>query len=213
VATPLPGQIGVLATRTFVGPQDFPPADYPAYGLVVFPDLTTASSRDRYINVCEAYWAALVAVPYSSLPPEKQMVTVWPVHNESLADKINNQPMGPACATAVDEYDLATALAAIGEAGTLKKIMGRGPFLLAWSPAFSKGKDGVPVLFLDLSGAVTQQQFLDYFNKWRDDIQENPELWKAPTGWSLEAVRLKFQEFADATGGQIISFITGSKNE
>jgi hypothetical protein len=64
------------------------------------------------------------------------------------------------------------------------------------------------VLVLNLSGATTEAQFVNYFRKWKKDIQENPQLWN-DDGWSLESVRLKFQEFLDSTGTQLLSFRTG----
>ncbi len=207
---------GITATRTFVGPEDYPPHEFAAYGVVAFPTLSTTATRKRYLAACQAYWATFVEASQSSVPFEQQMVTVWPVDSIYVAKEFvntKNADVSSGCNKAVDEYSLKTGQLAIKQAaGALKsKFSGAGPYLLAWAPSSNKGANNVPVLVLDLSSAEEEEHFKYYFSKWRDDIQEDLSLWIELDGWSIEKARAKFRDFLDTAGVQLIKFITAGK--
>ncbi|MEC5323894.1 PRC-barrel domain-containing protein [Aurantimonas sp. A3-2-R12] len=204
--------ISILATRTFVGPHDVPPTATAAYGIVAFPNLAMPTTRARYLAVCHAYWAAMQESSGATAPVREQMVTVWPVQSERIAEEIisDNDMLG-GCQSAVDRYDLGTGQLAIRHAnvGRQPALRGIGPYLLAWSPSSAKGDAGVPILLLDLSGATNETQFLDYFTTWKNQIELRPELWDENDGWWLEEIRRRFSEFSDETGGPFITFWMG----
>jgi hypothetical protein len=96
-------------------------------------------------------------------------------------------------------------LTAIKEAEATKaglRLLGSGPFLLGWAPSGEKGKKDALVLAVDLSGANTNEHYLEYFREWRDDIERRPEVWN--NGWSLEKLRLAIRDWADKTGTMLL---------
>jgi hypothetical protein len=177
------------ASRAFVGPEGFPPVNYAAYGIVAWPALATPETEARSLLVCAAYYAALPSATDLNLPRAEQMLTVWPVRDARLADALStNQDQGEVCPLAVSNYDLLTGLRAIADARHAGvTLTGRGPYLLAWSPAYSKGQPDALVLAADLSNVRTAEQFLEYFVNWRDRIQTNPALWRS-RHWSIENI-------------------------
>jgi hypothetical protein len=195
----------IRTTRNFFAPHDIPPLTFAAYGIVAFPQKSNSETLRRYISICEAYVATLPAVSESTAPLDKQMVTVWPLDNASLAARLNEQ--GEAvCKEAVEHYDLPTALIALREARTQeqKEFSGRGPYLLAWAPSWSKGKRGAIVLIADLSSATTPQQYLSHFQKWRQDIEQNPEVWQRGSFSEANLVTV-IRNWADKWGTVILS--------
>jgi hypothetical protein len=160
----------------------------------------------RLVSICEAYIATLPPVSESTAPIGEQMVTVWPVENPSLAGRLNAQDDSASlCQEAVEYYDLSTALIALKEARTQehKALSGEGPYLLAWAPSSQKGKIGSLVLIFDLSEATTTEHYLSYFQKWRDDIEQNPQLWR--NGWSESGLTTVIRNWADKWGTMILS--------
>jgi hypothetical protein len=195
----------ILTTRDFLGPHDIPPVKFAAYGIVAFPQKAISATLQRYMWTCQAFVASLPPVSSTLAPVEKQMVTVWPVDNSSLAARLNDQ--GEAvCKEAVEHYDLSTGLIAIKEARTQERIglSGEGPYLLAWAPSSLKGQKGAIVLIADLSSATTPQHFLSYFQKWREDIEQNPSLWRTG-GWSEATLITVIRNWADKWGPLILS--------
>jgi hypothetical protein len=168
----------VLPSRAFLPPHDIPPEDFAAYGIVAFPQKATSSTIRRHISICKAFVATLPSTSLAKVPPEQQMVTVWPVDSASISATLSESE--PDCKVAVDRYDLPTALTALKESRTRERtaFSGEGPYLLAWSPASTKGNKDALVLIGDLSDARTHVDFLNRFRAWRDEIEKKPELWR-----------------------------------
>ena len=193
------------ASRSFFGPHTYPPAGFAAYGIVAFPARAMQETRERYRTACRAYIAALPSPGELSVPPQAQMVTVWPVETDALAaDLMQRRPPEEACDEAVDSYHLPTALGAINQAAQRHRLNGDGPFLLAWAPPSSKGEPDAPVLVADLSHAVTSADFVDRFRRWRSDIETQPDLWR--NGWSVAGLRLVVRAWADKYGPTVLRF-------
>lgn len=200
----------VRTSRSFLGPHEFPPEAFAAYGIVAFPARSvTEVARERHLDACRAYVATLPTPTELSVPPEEQMVTVWPVDDPQLGGELTDRTDAALCDTAVARYHLATALSALAHArlaggGTLR---GRGPFLLAWSPSSQKGSEDALVLVADLSSATSYEHFEDYFRHWREEIEQSPELWER--GWSLSLVRTRIRDWVDRWGPAILTLRGG----
>lgn len=197
---------GVQASRAFFEPHNFPPVSFLAYGIFAFPERAISGTRDRHLMFCEAYLASLPHVVELDIPRREQMVTVWPVNTKELANELNESAEANRviCEKAVDGYHLPTAQKALADAKrTGTNVDGRGPYLLAWSPASSKGEPDTVVLRADLSGLTNHEQALEVMRGWRTDIQQNPELWQE--GWSVESLRIKIRNWADRYGAEILA--------
>jgi hypothetical protein len=210
--------VRVRASRLFAGREQYPPKDFPAYGLVAFPSLPTPHDHERYLLVCEAYAATLPHADDPAMVPRKeQMVTVWPVRSADTADALNGSALDAVgatgvCNVAVVAYDLVVAQQAIKEAELCAgiRLWRRGPYLLAWSPGKTKGSRDAPVLVADLSEKATLDDLKAVFVKWANDIEKNPELWREGEGWSVDKVRTLIREWADRWGPSILSFVSGA---
>jgi hypothetical protein len=199
----------ILASRIFVGPHDFPPEAYAAYGIVAFPSLAIPETRERFKLACQAYVASLPLPSELTVDIKQQMVTVWPVDDPKPLVLIPKLGDKDTCEYAVEHYHLATALTALKQArvATGRDLDGRGPYLLAWSPADQKGKQDALVLILDLSELSTAQHFLTEFEAWREKIEDDPSLWKG--GFSLERTRLAIKYWVDRVGKKILTLGSG----
>ena len=201
------------ATRLFVGPSEYPPERFAAYGLVAFGSKAVATSEGRYRLACEAYVSAITNAQEVRTPYSSQMVTVWPVETDKQGIFLSRpqSDLGSACESAVKHYDLRRSIEGMKQARIQTKMAfdGEGPYLIAWSPATDRGKSDVAVLVADLSGATTSEQFREYFRHWRNDVESKPELWR--NGWSVEKVRLVVRDWADKWGPAILSIAAGSK--
>lgn len=199
------GYTGVLASRTFAQPHDIPPVLYKAYGIVAFPALATADTKDRFRSVCAAYLATLPASSEVDTDVTNQMVTVWPVNSSDIVAKLATLDPDRTCQAATENYNLATALTALKEAKSagVRHLDDRGPYLLAWSPASAKGQRRTLVLVLDLSSASTIERFKEQLSAWRERIEQDPELWE--DGFSLAALRDKIRYWVDHLGAQLLS--------
>lgn len=205
----------VRASRIFAGPEQIPPADFPAYGIVAFTSRPFDAERERHQMLCRAYLAALPRPDELGVALEQQMVTVWPVDDDELADQLNATRDPSVCDDAIDHYALARGLAAIRAVDDRQvRETNRGPYLLAWAPGDAIGwvPDGgaivdpsAPVLVVDLSDVSTAEQARATFILWRTDIEANPQLWQR--GWDLERLRSWLQLAADRVGMQIFSLI------
>lgn len=176
-----------FATRTFAGPSQVPPAEYRAYGLVVFKTRPSKFNRDRFMMICDAYASALAHASEVDVPKEEQMVTVWPVSRDDVADRLNPLPAASACDTAVDNYGLVQAqnalrildrYAAAADDGDAYDTGGRGPFLVAWTPGARIARPDSVALLVDLSHVDDPQHALKMMTLWHDKIQDNPDLWQ-----------------------------------
>lgn len=198
------------ASRLFAGPNQYPPYDFAAYGILAFRSRATSFDRDRYLMLCEAYLAVFPHVTELLLPRSQQMVTVWPIVNDSSASVLNLAPREEVCETAVAKYGLVAALEALADASRAgADVDDRGPYLLAWSPSINKGKSDVLVLVTDLSNVTTFDQALSRLLRWRSDILSDPKIWS--NGWNIERVRVKIREWADRFGPKIMLLFGGQK--
>ncbi len=191
------------ASRLFAGPNQYPPTSFAAYGILAFPSRPTPNDRDRYKMFCEAYMAVFSLAWELGIPDSQQMVTVWPMAAESMADDLNKAPRrDTACDAAVDNYGLAAADRAFNDATQAgASFNGRGPFLLAWSPPTQKGQASALVLGENLSNVTTPNEAKIRLLTWKSEILKNPELWRG--GWNVELIRITIREFVDQFG-QII---------
>ena len=199
----------VTASRIFAGPEQYPPNNFLAYGILAFPSRASENDKARHMMFCDAYIAAL---PHSSelfnVPISKQMVTIWPIQANSIADKLNKMSRSKVCSLAVEKYDLVTSLQAIKDAEVSGYILkGEGPFLLAWSPAKNKGNADTPVLITDLSDIYSPEDAKQILSYWAKDIEDNPDLWN--NGFNMEKVRVSLRHWADTFGPKIISGFMG----
>jgi hypothetical protein len=199
--------VAITASRLFAGPSQYPPENFAAYGIVAFPSRATSSDRERHLMICEAYVGSLPHATELAVPIEVQMATIWPLDSNSVAADLNDRgSRQPAaiCETAVQAYGLAMAQQALHDAATAGvDVSGRGPFLLAWSPAAEKGESDAVVLKVDLSGVTTSAQTLELFQGWRTDIEGSPELWA--DGWDIDDLRITIRQWVDRFGPLIMA--------
>ena len=201
----------IRASRVFAGPDQYPPEDFAAYGILAFQSTVTSASRDRYLAICNGFLASLppaTALTERGIPFDQQMATVWPLNESRLADDLNANPAGNRCEEIVDNIDIIGSTQAIALANTASgtvRLDGDGPYLLAWSPSSKFGQADVLVLESDLSNVTNVEQATRRFVDWRTDIQLKPDLWR--NGWDLEAVRIVIGEWADRCGAGILRLL------
>jgi hypothetical protein len=191
----------VTASRLFAGPNEYPPKQFAAYGILAFRSRPTPYDRERQLMFCNAYVAALPHASELEVPRSKQMVTVWPLNSDEASDRLNRlgYHLKGICQIAVDNYGLAIAQQALKDAELTGRTLNRaGPFLLAWSPAAEKGKEDALVLVSDLSDITTYEQARERFLAWSRDIESDPALWVR--GWDLERVRTYVRDWVDKYG-------------
>ena len=126
----------VLPSRMFAGPNKYPPRQFRAYAIVAFKNRPIGKDKERYSMICGAYVANLLHYTEVKAPIEDQMVTVWPIESDALADQINREARDKVCADAVPNYGLSISLQAIRDAqtavlnskGDKPNFEGDGPF-------------------------------------------------------------------------------------
>jgi hypothetical protein len=134
----------VRTTRSFFGPHDIPPENFAAYGIVAFPQKATPATIRRHQSICEAFLATLPPVSASGAPISQQMVTVWPIDDASLAERLN-KGSDAICSQAIEHYDLSTGLIALKEAQNQEhySLSGQGPVSARLGTLFAKGQGGL----------------------------------------------------------------------
>jgi hypothetical protein len=193
----------IYASRLFVGPEDYPPESFAAYGILAFRAEASDFDRERHIMICKAYLNSIRPFEAIGKPSEEQMVTVWPVKDRSIAQGLSRAANARACSVAVANYGSLTADRALRHAAAAGvDLQGIGPFLLAWSPAKKKGATDAIVLVADLSEIVTYDEALTAMLAWVQDIERDPQLWTS--GWTVEALRSKAQKWFDHHGTQLL---------
>lgn len=203
--------LDIIASRSFLYRHRHPPEDYAAYGVVAFPMSATSASRERHEMICEAYVASLPDSSLLDVPITEQMVTAWPVDDEGVAEQLRAASAAPGgfslCERAVAHYDILTARVSINHARSagLDLAIGRGPFLLAWSPSSRKGDPDAVVLYADLSRYHSQPSINAIFQKWAMDIESNPAIWR--DGWSMDDTRLLIRNWADDLGATVLGLV------
>ena len=212
------GRLLIRASRAFAGPRQYPPTQFAAYGIVAFQSLPfDTDETNRYVNICRGY---LATVPRAKnlldqgIPLSKQMVTVWPLDNARLSDKLNTTDQDPSliCRKAVLAIDIASSRNAIVNARLTKpgeSFDGRGPYVIAWSPAQSFGKPNAAVLILNLSNVSTAAQTAEMFRAWSSDVEGNPQLWTG--GWNNQSLKVILRLWADRWGSKILSLLSMQK--
>ncbi|TMV08843.1 hypothetical protein FGK63_06910 [Ruegeria sediminis] len=200
------------ATRIFAGPGMFPPEHFAAYAIVAFKSRPLPSDRDRFVSICQGYVAAILAYTEVEVPLDQQLVTVWPVSHDYVAVAAMSESGLTGCDKAVDEYGLATSLAALEDARAaldaddIETLQDRrGPFVLAWSPTHQKGAQDALILRMDLSGVETAIQAREKFEAWRDEIEAKQDLWI--DGWKEDTLSDTIGNWADRWGNEILSFL------
>ncbi|RUM99169.1 peptidoglycan-binding protein [Pseudaminobacter arsenicus] len=200
---------GIRATRIFAGPTQFPPRNFSAYGIVAFPSRASSGDRlDRYLMLCHAYVDGLPHAdsPNLTTPYADQMVTVWPVEQDKLADQINKMKREELCQQAVAHYGLIAAKQSIKVAQRQNfQMNGEGPYLIAWAPPQQIGDPNAHILVADLSDVTTEKQAEQIMQDWVTDIERNPELWR--NGWDEQKIRRLIQLWVDKTGTKLLSFL------
>jgi hypothetical protein len=190
-------------SRIFAGPTQYPPTAFAAYGIVAFRSRATSDNKPRHEMICRAYVAGLLHSTEVQAPQKRQMVTIWPIEADNEATRINAVSGDDLCPDAVRHYGLLTSSGAITSAQRSNvRLDGRGPFLLAWSPAEEMGKPDAKVLVSDLSGLENAEQAEEIFRLWSTKIQQDPELWS--NGWSIEKFKLAARFFLDKYGPKLL---------
>jgi hypothetical protein len=191
--------------RALIEPGEMPPRDVVGYGLVAFTTLPAPHDMQRYKLICEAYKATLMSqrdLP-SSTPLSEQMITFWPITNKNTPEAQRTD-----CSYLVGHYALRLGLDAIQDADKRKEALAsrRGPFLIAWVPSDSCFKPDAVVLVMDLSSFEGQRSFVEVFQDWRQQITDNPELWRRG-GFDLEAMRRIIRDTFDRYGDGLMRLI------
>ena len=206
---------GLRASRVFSGPGQFPPNLFAAYGIVAFQALASDSKEtERYRSICRGYLAAIPAAKTlreEGVPLKQQMVTAWPLTENILANSLNSASTAKynSCDKIVASTNLLLSHDAIHKAKSITRkpaLNGRGPYLIAWSPAATIGKSDAAVLVLDLSNVTTSDGAVAIFQDWADKIEKNPQLWKG--GWDLNSLRLSLRLWADRWGAGVLAILS-----
>ena len=204
---------GTLASRAFAGPSQLPPAEFRAYGLVVFKSRASRFDRDRHLMMCEAYMSALAHASEIDSPRAQQMVTIWPVARDEVVERIDALPAGAACEEAVEHYGLVHAQGALRVLEGYETpdgpydTGGRGPFLVAWTPGDAIGAPGSVAMLMDLSHVRLPEEALEKMTLWHDRIQDNPELWEREVAGDELVDRVR--RFFDRNGAVLRAAVGG----
>jgi hypothetical protein len=59
--------------------------------MASFPQKATPATIRRHQSICETFLATLPPVSASSAPISQQIVTVWPIDDPSLAERLNKR--------------------------------------------------------------------------------------------------------------------------
>jgi hypothetical protein len=175
---------GTAASRGFAGPTQLPPSDFAAYGIVAFKRRVSSFDRERHMMICEAYINSLPHASELDRPTEEQMITIWPIATDEVANQINALGLASTCEEAVDNYGLVQAQNAISIVERYAASEGdydlasRGPFLIAWTPTSKILQEGSAALVVDLSSVRTYDEAVEWMDRWRERIQDNPEMWR-----------------------------------
>jgi hypothetical protein len=205
----------IVPTRAFLPPHQFPPAGYRGYGLLAFPSLATSEDIERHLAICTAFVASFLDSGDAAAATARQFLTGWPVRSAEVAARLDDmalddlsEDISALCRLAVGEYDLETAQFVLSTAERHGgRFSGRGPYLLAWSPANGFGASNALVLTLDLSRVDDYDAALVFMNEWKSDIQQDFEI--LSNGFSLDRIRVKIRRWADAYGQGYLSLLTG----
>jgi hypothetical protein len=193
----------LVPVREYLRNEEIPPAEAGAYGIIVFQSLPTPATRAKALMVCHSFVAFFPRNESISdkIAMSDRMITIWPIDDPTLPQvKADN------CEYAVDHYDMAASVTAIRDAKKQSATFdGEGPYLVGWSPSNTRGVPGKLVLVVDMSNSHTQETIDHQFLFWKNDIVQNPSLWRS--GFSLEGVRVAIHDFADEYGQDMLDAI------
>jgi hypothetical protein len=131
------------------------------------------------------------------------MITIWPLDNPDAEKQGVNRDN---CDYVLNHYDLNASGLTMKDARIQHaRFDGEGPYLVGWSPSNTRGVPDKLVLVVDMSAHNTQQLIDEDFLFWKDDIIQNPALWRH--GWSLEKLRVSLKAFADQYGSSILNAV------
>ena len=206
------------SSRLFAVKEQYPPSDFAAYGILAFPSGVTSHTLNRYMAICEAFVATLLAsseLVEQSIPESAQFPTIWPLYSSQLANALNSNLKVniTKCDQIVRDIDAAMSAIAIDRAerqGTKRvgnddlSLGGDGPYLLAWAPGadFENADDDVLVLHFDLSNVMNSEQANRVFRFWTEEIERDPGTWER--GFDVGRMRLKVMLGVDKYGGMIL---------
>ncbi len=204
----------IKASRLFAGPEDYPPTDFAAYGILAFKSRASTHDRPRHLMICDAFLSSIQASNSLPTPRGKQMVTIWPMVSGEAARAATRLRDQDACGVAVDQYGSMTAASALRQAASVgANLDGIGPYLLAWSPPQKKGQPDAIVLAADLSSVENYEDALNVMWDWVHDIEQDPQLWAAEEGWTVEGLRVKVRQWFDRRGTQLLSAVAGKTEQ
>lgn len=199
----------IYATRLFAGPNGYPPTDFAAYGILAFTSRASPRDRERHLLICQAYVNSVRLFSAIQKPTTEQMVTVWPLASDAIAESLFQKSDDEVCSGAVDGYGSVTADRAIRHAALAgAELSGLGPFLIAWSPPKKKGEKDAVVLVANLSGIHDYDAALKVMLQWVQDIERDPELWAR--GWNRSSLTRKIQRWFDHRGTLLLRVFSGS---
>ncbi|RUU93105.1 hypothetical protein EOB59_04740 [Mesorhizobium sp. M7A.F.Ca.MR.176.00.0.0] len=195
---------GVKASRMFSGPGEYPPENFGAYGILAFPAKASEFDKDRHLKVCQAYLNSFVSAFNLDLPPAEQMVTVWPINDDNMSDKLNAGSKKEDCEVVVSNFGLSMSTVAIDSARRAGwSPDGKGPFLIAWAPGKSIRDEKPIILYEDMSKFEEYGDFVAAMNAWKGEIQGDNDLFKP--GWNLDNFKKKIRDVSNKYGKEIAS--------
>ncbi|WP_262690447.1 hypothetical protein [Kordiimonas aestuarii] len=205
--------IPYYAVRNFIGPAAAASLSVDGVAYLALPQIAVGGDAGARLHmICEVYVTTFSSVGDMAGQPGKRFVTLWPLEDEYHAANLNNKKRSELladddCADAVEGYGLDTADIAIEAArrsADKPALNGRGPFLLAWTPAEERGKDGSLALVLDLSGVDSRENIETLMAKWKRDVVQTPELWD--NGWDVDRLKVAITEMLESIGPGLVAF-------
>jgi hypothetical protein len=187
--------------REYLRAGDIPPPEAGAYGIVVLQSKATSANKAKLMMVCSSYVSSFPRGETSRVPVSDRMITIWPLDDPDAAEAKEDD-----CDFILSHYDLNASEAAIIDAQKQNATFdGEGPYLVGWSPSNSRGVPDKLVLVIDMSSDNTQEM-IDYrFRFWKNQIVQDPSLWR--NGWSLENFRVALKAFVDKYGGDMLTAV------
>jgi hypothetical protein len=187
--------------REYLRAKDIPPPEAGAYGIVVFQSKLTPANKTKLMMVYNSFISFFPRSETSNVPISDRMITIWP-----LDDPDADQAKADDCDFILNHYDLNASESAINDARVQHATFdGEGPYLVGWSPSNSRGVPDKLVLVIDMSADNNQTMIDHKFLFWKNEIVEDPSLWRS--GWSLDDVRVLIKDLSDRYGEDMLSAI------
>jgi hypothetical protein len=190
----------LVPVRVYLAAADIPPPTLRAYGILALRTKPTPANRARLTMACHAFIAALIpdTALTSRTDAADRMLTIWPIADPGAAAAQHDD-----CDFLLDNYELFGGVAALQDLEREgDRLDGRGPFLIAWSPAAARGHRDAATLIVDMSGFESQDSFDSALVFWQSRVVDQPSTWRS--GFSIEAIRLALRDFVDHYGQDIL---------